>query len=178
MEWFIVFTLIAVAVVFIVKKAGQRPKQKETPVLTVTEQVGFGGIGASGKPTSNQWRLRIQGISYLGFLEIEMKDGGADQCNGGTASNNKHFFDTPDKVFDNDLGTPCLCWPEDTGDGVWGWFQYTFPTAVSVSSIVVTSNSDWAPTTIVLQYYNGIDWVSVQVWTVTWSGTETKTLTV
>lgn len=148
-------------------------------MLNLTELCGFGA--GDSKPLSTQWRIRGNGVTALGFTEIEMKDGGADQCNGGTASWNSTFWAAPSALFDNDLGTNGGAGVNTLIDGVnWAWIQYTFPSAVSVSSLVLTSYNSWCGETLLLEYYDGSAWIVLKTFTgIGWTSSfETKTLTV
>lgn len=148
-------------------------------MLNVNELSGFGA--GDSKPLSTQWRIRGNGVTALGFTEIEMKDGGTDQCNGGTASWNSAFWGAPFAFFDNDPATNSGAGVVTPIDGVdWAWIQYTFPAAVNVSSLVLTSYNSWCGETLLLEYHDGSAWIVLKTFTaIGWTASfETKTLMV
>ena len=129
----------------------------------------------SNDPASTQWRLYMPDTFNSTFTtvlrEVEMMSSsdGTDLCNGGTASasSNGSGGTTPDKAFNNVIGTADAdAWSTNTGTtGSAAWLQYTFPSTVTIRAIRLAPYSyDTFPNEIQVQYYNGSTWVTW--WTV------------
>jgi hypothetical protein len=131
-----------------------------SPLLTV-------GSGAAAAPLSSKWRINITlnnsegGLNPCSIAELEMRAtaGGADQCNGGTASaSNVNGTNSADKAFAND-GTTTF-W--STTNAAPQWLEYDFAAPVTVYELSITARSAGnhreAPATFDVQYFDGSTW--------------------
>lgn len=109
--------------------------------------------------------------------------GGADQCNGGTAS--ASTYDTtnyPSKAFDNAVGIE-NAWISTTPIGN-EWIAYQFPTPVSIVEFRYQpynfGSIEYAPTSFGIEYSDdGTNWTRATTYSgLTWSAGESKTFTV
>lgn len=101
----------------------------------------------SGSPhgAHRYWRVHMarsnSGSSTFSAAEVEMRatPGGADQCNGGTASAHSVFSGFPASLaFDNNAAT---LWSAN-GDTSDGWLKYDFGTPVTVSEVMIQARND------------------------------------
>jgi hypothetical protein len=89
--------------------------------------------------------------------------GGADQCNGGTASASSVGIgggSSAANAFNNNDGGDGLWWSSSTGSiGGAEWLQYTFPSAITVEELrLVFYSKSNLPTEIRVQYWDGAAW--------------------
>lgn len=145
---------------------------------------GFGKASAPGSPppSSTQWRLNFtaqqDATKPVATYEVEMRatSGGADQCNGGTASASSSFGGAASAAFDNDFST--TSWIASS-NSMPQWLQYTFPSAVSVAELSITGqvlSNGSAPIAFDLQYWDGAAWQTARSFTspATWTNRETR----
>lgn len=101
----------------------------------------------SGSPhgAHRYWRVHMarsnSGSSTFSAAEVEMRatPGGADQCNGGTASAHSVFSGFPASLaFDNNAAT---LWSANGGTSD-GWLKYDFGTPVTVSEVMIQARND------------------------------------
>ncbi|MBF0613101.1 MAG: discoidin domain-containing protein, partial [Magnetococcales bacterium] len=102
------------------------------------------GFGASGN------------LGYYAISEIEMRatSGGADQCNGGTATAHDSYSATyaPSKAFDNLISS--TWWASYTNNPV-DWIKYAFASAVDVTELAITNRNlttNYPPKSFKLQW--------------------------
>lgn len=92
------------------------------------------------------WRIHCArssdgGSTYsAGEVEMRATPGGADQCNGGTATAHSNFsgsFNAP-KAFDNN---PATLWSANGAAGD-GWLKYDFGSPVEVAEVMIQARND------------------------------------
>lgn len=147
-------------------------------------------VAAGGSPTSTQWRVRFpsgnwsSGIAKAGpvqVIEIEMRatSGGVDQCTGGTASASSELSGSylASSAFNDNYGDSG--WAATLAGTLDAWIQYTFASAVTVNELVMRSATSYGPSSFVLEYYDGGEWVPhlADFGPSTWGNPETKTWT-
>lgn len=151
-------------------------------MLNLTELIGF---GVGGENAHKHWRIYWTAPStpydYAQVTEMEMRatHGGADQCNGGTATAYASTGSyTPDKAFDNDSSalTGYSSGTASTG----GWLAYQFPVPVPVTEISWASSTIFYkgnPTAFDVQYSDdGLTWITRASFSgLSWGDPETKT---
>ncbi len=107
------------------------------------------------------WRINVSsnnGGSFLSIAEVEMRAtvGGADQCNGGTASVSSSAASSGADAFDND---PVTRWSTNAYPS---WLQYQFLSPVDVAQYTIqVHNTDGtrAPKDWTFEYSdNGSTW--------------------
>ncbi len=116
------------------------------------------------------WRVYVTATTGSNMLlspyEAEMRAtvGGADQCNGGTASAS-HANSNVYKLFDNNFSS---YW-NNGSPGVDTWFQYDFGAGneVDVGALAILARyASQMPKDFALQYSdNGTDWTDAHSWT-------------
>ena len=116
------------------------------------------------------WRVYVTATTGSNMLlspyEAEMRAtvGGADQCNGGTASAS-HANSNVYKLFDNNFSS---YW-NNGSPGVDTWFQYDFGAGneVDVGELAILARyASQMPKDFALQYSdNGTDWTEAHAWT-------------
>jgi hypothetical protein len=143
--------------------------------------------------TSDKWRILISetqnATSWPSINEMEMRatSGGADQCNGGTASASSTNPDPPgsetrpaSSAFDDNFST---LWQGSTSARP-QWLEYDFLSPVTVTEVSMTADNisvgpNGCPKTFDIQHWDGTDWVTE--WSVadsgTWTAGETKVFT-
>lgn len=134
------------------------------------------------------WRIYITagvgsgstaGYYTIGEIEMRATPGGADQCNGGTATAHDYYSATyaPAKAFDNNTTT---WWASFTSNPI-GWIKYAFASGVDVGEIAITERNttppNFAPKDFQLQWSDdNTNWTTVRAWRgVTYNQGETKT---
>lgn len=151
-------------------------------MLTVNNLVGFGSGGSGG--ISTKWRLAMSGKAETGgntysVPECEMRAtaGGADQCIGGTATASSTWVPYPENYSASYAFNDTLLY------GYWSsyylnastnpnpiYLQYEFPSPVSVTQVALFKGvGDYGGTlsagpSISLQYWDGVEWVTVATW--------------
>lgn len=152
----------------------------------IVQAMPYPAAAAGGGATSDQWRLFFPEGSVDPFVmeiaEVEMRatPGGADQCNGGTASASSAPYGSAPAAgaFDNSTGS---VWSSATNATVGAWLQYTFTAPVEVNEVTVLASgaAQAAPKAIDVEYWDGTDWVKhYQVaGPLSWTGGEQKTFT-
>lgn len=137
---------------------------------------------------SDQWRVRFptgngsnsEASGAVQVFEIEMRatSGGSDQCTGGTASASSEFSGRPALNAFNNSTAAGNDWSSAIGSALDAWVQYVFPASVQVGELLLTCDASAAPpTSFILEYYDGSNWVAhyEDRGRLTWTGMETKT---
>lgn len=103
-----------------------------------------GGGGPPVQTSFRHWRVLNLSSPTTGFavVEIEMAatPGGADLCNGGTASAGLNGADSPNNAFDNNTSTR---WLGDPNLVAGNWLQYDFGAPVEIGEVRITARSDF-----------------------------------
>jgi hypothetical protein len=131
---------------------------------------GAAGVGGSDPtpptpPTSTKWRINCtatqSSTAWLSINEMEMRGsvGGADQCNGGTATASAQSGSAPvGNAFNNNTGSRYQSGTSTKPI----WVQYEFPSAVSVAEVAIFCGSATdGPKNFTIQYWDGAAWVTV-----------------
>lgn len=133
------------------------------------------------------WRVLVTStnsgtLTGIGECEMRATNGGADQCNGGTASASSQWSASyvPANAFNNNYaGNP---WHSANGGGLPQWLQYQFPAPVDVAELVLQARADGennaAPKTFSLQWSDdGVAWTTLFTHTTngTWTTGEVRT---
>ncbi len=143
-------------------------------MLSVNELAGFGVGGDAGG--HQHWRVLLSGADVSGAyqlcsdLQMRAVSGGADQCDGGTASASNTQSGYPvTNAFDANNAT---LWSSGTSGTTTEWVAYQFLAPVDVQEVSYMSNtlaSNRGPTEMKLQYSDDPSWTS-PITVKTWSG--------